>query len=68
MALIHKANIVNNVSNGQAKNGNNNYDVNFTLTEIDILIQVIAGATFPVKEIESLYKAILKLQKLRKKI
>lgn len=41
--------------------------VELTVDEIDVIIGVLASASFPVKDIESLYKAILKLQELRKK-
>ena len=40
----------------------------FTLQEVDILIRVIATASFPVKDIEPLYQAILKLQQLRNRL
>jgi len=38
------------------------------LEEVDIIIRVLGGASFPVKEIEPLYRAIYKLQMLRNKL
>jgi hypothetical protein len=67
MGLIHK---VRDVETIRTENGNSidNTNIEFTLDEVDILIRVIAGASFPVRDIEPLYKAILKLQRLRKKL
>jgi hypothetical protein len=40
----------------------------FTIEDVDVIIKVLAGASFPVKDIESLYRAIYKLQELRNKL
>ena len=45
-----------------------NINLDFTYQEIDIIIRVLGTAQFPVKDIESLYRAIFKLQELRKKL
>lgn len=45
-----------------------NIENSFTLEEVDIIIRVLGSASFPVKEIEPLYRAIYKLQELRTKL
>lgn len=39
-----------------------------TLEEVDLLVRVLGTASFPVREIEELYRAIYKLQELRNKL
>jgi hypothetical protein len=41
---------------------------NLTLEEVEIIIRVMGSASFPVKDIEPLYRAIYKLQELRNKL
>lgn len=40
----------------------------FTFEDVDVIIRVLGGASFPVKDIETLYRAIYKLQELRNKL
>lgn len=64
MGLVEKKNktvVQQTPSNTEIKN-------ELTLEEVDIIIRVMGSATFPVKDIEPLYRAIYKLQELRNKL
>jgi hypothetical protein len=55
-------------SHKSVENARNIVENTLTLEEVDIVIRVMGSATFPVKDIEPLYRAIFKLQELRNKL
>jgi hypothetical protein len=56
------------LSDVKSQNGGVQNNSDLTRADVDIILKVIANSTFVVKDIESLYGALYRLQELRNKL